>query len=199
VAHKAEAMRIGVLSDTHVPHRLPQLPSSVVRAFAEANVNLILHAGDVDDPRALAPLSQVAPTVAVRGNVHLQDLSRGGAELPYHVELALCGRRLILTHGHRRGPLEFWNKFVIHGAYTLRLLTREKINWRIAHSLHRRFQWADIVVFGHTHKSFQSWLDSTFFFNPGSALPEHDEGPTVGLLTLGRESLEAEIVSLTLD
>ena len=189
-------MRIGVLSDTHLPHRLPQLPASVVEAFTNAAVDLILHAGDVDDPGALKPLSQVAPVIAVRGNIHLRDLSRGGSGLPHHVELMLCGRRIILTHGHQYGVMGFWGYAAVIVAYQLGLLTRERINRGMARRLHRRFPWADVVVFGHTHRPFQTWIDRTFFFNPGAVAQDEGDTPSVGILIVGRDVLEAELVPL---
>ena len=192
-------MHIGVLSDTHLPHRLRHLPPSVVEVFATAALDLILHAGDVNDLRSLEPLSHLAPVIAVQGNAHLQDLSRGGAELPYHVELVLCGRRLILTHGHWRGMIGFWGNIAVAAAYQLGLLSRERINRCIVQRLRRRFPRADVVVFGHTHEPFQAWIDGTFFFNPGSVLQDADEAPTVGLLTLRCDALEAEIVPLPLE
>lgn len=189
-------IRLGVLSDTHLPYRLPRLPSSVVETFVGAGVDLILHAGDVDDPRALEPLSRVAPVIAVQGNVHLKDLSRGGAELPFHVELMLCGYRLIVTHGHRRGMIGLWSYAAVVTAYRLRLLTREQINRRIVRRLHRLFPWADVVVFGHTHQPFQTWRSRTFFFNPGGVSQDEGDMPSLGILSLGPDRVEAEIVPL---
>jgi len=166
--------------------------------FADARVDLILHAGDVDDLRALESLGQVAPVVAVQGNVHFFDLSRGGAELPYHVELTLQRRGLILTHGHQRGLVVYWDYAPTAMAHRLGVLSRERINRYLANRLHRRFPWADIVVFGHTHRPFQTWIGHTFFFNPGgvSQAQNGKEKPSVGILTIGADLLEAEIVSL---
>jgi len=189
-------MCIGVLSDTHLPHRLAQLPASVVEVFAGAGVDLILHAGDVDDPGALEPLSRLAPVVAVRGNVHLQDFSRGGGELPAHVELVICGRRLILTHGYRSGVIGFLGKIVVVGALRLGFSVRRRLNRRIARRLHRRFSWADVVVFGHSHEPFETWLGHTFFFNPGAVAQDEGDLPSVGILTLGSDRLEAKVVLL---
>ena len=199
MASRAETARIGVLSDTHLPHRLQHLPDSVVEVFATAAVDLILHAGDVNDLRCLEPLSHVAPIIAVQGNAHLQDLSRGGAELPYHVELALCGRRLILTHGHWRGVIGFWGNIAVAAAYQLGLLSRERVNRRIAQRLCRRFPRADVVVFGHSHEPFQAWLGGTFVFNPGAVVRDDEGTPSVGLLTLGCDALKAEIVPLPVE
>ena len=196
---KVETVHIGVLSDTHMPYRLPELPSSVVEVFADARVDLILHAGDVDDPRFLSPLSCLAPVIAVQGNVHPQDLSRGGADLPFHVEVAVCGRRLIVTHGHRRGLMAFWGKVAVVMALQVGLLTRDRVNRHLVRRLYRGFPWADVVVFGHTHKPFQGWVESTFFFNPGAVLGGDNQPPSVGLLTLGCGRLEAKVVPLPLE
>ena len=59
----AEAVRIGVISDTH-----GKLPSAAVEAFRDAKVERIVHAGDIGSPDILRELEAVAPVVAVRGN-----------------------------------------------------------------------------------------------------------------------------------
>ncbi len=58
----ASAQRIGVIADTHGLLRQEALD-------ALSGSSLILHAGDVGKPEVLAALRQVAPVVAVRGNV----------------------------------------------------------------------------------------------------------------------------------
>ena len=42
-----DARRIGVISDTHIPHRLMHLPPQVLAVMD--GVDAILHAGDVED------------------------------------------------------------------------------------------------------------------------------------------------------
>lgn len=57
-----KSLSIGVISDTHGllrPEALDALQSS----------NFILHAGDIGDPKILEKLEQIAPVIAVRGNV----------------------------------------------------------------------------------------------------------------------------------
>jgi putative phosphoesterase len=53
---------IGVISDTH-----GTLSSTVMKLFK--NVDLIIHAGDIDSADVLEKLKSIAPTVAVRGNM----------------------------------------------------------------------------------------------------------------------------------
>jgi putative phosphoesterase len=58
---REEALKIGVISDTHGLMR-PEALNALVRS------DLILHAGDVGSADILAALRTVAPVVAVRGN-----------------------------------------------------------------------------------------------------------------------------------
>ncbi len=58
---------IGLISDTHVPSRAKAIPASVYSAFE--NVDYIIHAGDLVDFSVLEELEQVAPVLAVCGNM----------------------------------------------------------------------------------------------------------------------------------
>ncbi len=70
--HNENGYRIGVISDTH-----GMLRSGVTEAFQ--GVDLILHAGDIDRPRVLKALKEIAPVKAVRGNM---DRGEWAAPLP---------------------------------------------------------------------------------------------------------------------
>jgi putative phosphoesterase len=161
-------MRIGLLADTHIPYRADAIPAAVLDALQ--GVDLILHAGDVDEPWALDALRELAPTHAVRGNYHLFDASSGGASLPETVELEVAGFRIGVIHGHRLGPATWFWKFYL-------LLENMRGRWStpaydraIAHALLRRFPQADIIVFGHTHRFYQAYWGKTLLINPGAAL-----------------------------
>jgi putative phosphoesterase len=65
--------RIGLISDTHGLLREEALT-------ALRGSELIVHAGDVGDPGILPRLRKIAPVVAVRGNVDVEDWAR--SELP---------------------------------------------------------------------------------------------------------------------
>ena len=60
------AIQVGVISDTHGVLR----PEA---AQALQGVQLILHAGDIDTPAVIGALREIAPVIAVRGN-----MDRGG-------------------------------------------------------------------------------------------------------------------------
>ena len=84
-------MLIGVISDTHGLLR----PEALV---ALAEVEHILHAGDVGKPEILDELRKIAPVTAIRGNV---DVSGACAELPATDVVELAGRLFYLVHSVR--------------------------------------------------------------------------------------------------
>ncbi len=57
-----ESCLVGVISDTH-----GIVPEEAIKVFKD--VDLVIHAGDIDIPEALAALKSVAPVTAVRGNM----------------------------------------------------------------------------------------------------------------------------------
>ncbi|MBK9342706.1 MAG: metallophosphoesterase family protein [Dehalococcoidia bacterium] len=59
-------MRIGLISDTHIPEARYELWPQVFDAFR--GVDCILHAGDIHDLVVIDQLHDIAPTWAARGN-----------------------------------------------------------------------------------------------------------------------------------
>ena len=84
----APTTRIGVLSDTHGLLRPELLP-------ALANVDHILHAGDVGDPDILTELERIAPVTAIRGNIDTHGLC---ALLPATEAIELAGCLIYIVH-----------------------------------------------------------------------------------------------------
>lgn len=161
-------MRIGLLADTHVPYRMAEIPAGVVSSLR--GVEVILHAGDVDEPWALAPLEALAPVLAVRGNYHILERSAAGASLPRVVEVELAGHRLAVEHGYDIGPTALLWK----GWSLVRQLGGRwefpQYDAAIARCLLRRHPAADVIVFGHTHRFYCGWWGQTLVLNPGAAL-----------------------------
>jgi uncharacterized protein len=79
---------IGVLSDTHGLLR-PELLAAL------ANVDHILHAGDVGDPDILTELEHIAPVTAIRGNIDTHGLC---ALLPATEAIELAGCLIYIVH-----------------------------------------------------------------------------------------------------
>ena len=61
-----DALRIGLISDTHIPEARDELWPQVFDVFK--GVDLILHAGDIHDLIVLDQLADIAPLWAARGN-----------------------------------------------------------------------------------------------------------------------------------
>jgi putative phosphoesterase len=59
-------MRIGLLSDTHIPDVAEKLPDELMEVFQ--GVDLILHAGDLYTPSVLDDLERIAPVLAALGD-----------------------------------------------------------------------------------------------------------------------------------
>ena len=79
---------IGVISDTH-----GRLPQSVLKVFTKTD--LIIHAGDIDDPEILNSLGKIAPTIAVRGNM---DTGKWARRLPQNETVKIGHRQLHVLH-----------------------------------------------------------------------------------------------------
>ena len=133
---------------------------------AFAGVEHILHAGDVCRPDIIVELSQVAPVTVVAGN---NDFFPGWRDLEVFEGV---GRRILLHHivqPHRPGPM---------------LLTA------------LRAAPADVVVFGHTHRSFAEVIDGVLFLNPGSAgAPRFGLPRSAAILDLTRPVLQPEFIT----
>ncbi len=133
-------MKIGVISDTHIPRRAKKLPSPVLAGFV--GVDLILHAGDITGKEVLDDLALIAPVKAVKGNMDMFPL----AELLPSKRIVEVGTyRIGLIHGHGMGynPLQnAKDEFMEAGV--------------------------DAVVFGHSHEPYNKMHGDCLFFNPGS-------------------------------
>ena len=188
-------LKIGLISDTHLPYRLHMLPPLIQNIFQD--VDLILHAGDVDDIEYLHPLMDLAPIYAVRGNFHIGDVSWAGKHLPNVVQLRLASYNVILTHGHRTGLIGLLTKVPeIFLANILQFNYGLTLNQQIARRLHRTYPDADIVIFGHTHVAYQERIGKTLFLNPGSTVFDGFRTRCVGILELWPNRMAAHFIPL---
>jgi putative phosphoesterase len=138
------ALRIGVVSDTHIPGRAAHLPSEVLLAFER--VDLILHAGDLLRLQVLETLRKLAPVEAVCGNV--DDLE---------TRLTLPRRRIIELPGCRLGLIHGDNPTTSAAVWVRKAFASEDP----AEAVH-------CVVFGHSHQPLCGTRDGVLYFNPGS-------------------------------
>lgn len=161
-------MRIGVISDTHIPSRASGIPAEVLERFA--GVELILHAGDISVARALDELRAVAPVRAVAGNVEDPSVA---TTFPEELRLSLSGVAIGVVHNS--GPTQG---------------RRERMR--------RRFPGCRVVIFGHSHLPVVEDRGGLLLLNPGSACdPRRAPAPTVAILTLAGGEPSAELVALS--
>jgi putative phosphoesterase len=180
-------LTLGVLADTHVPDRAPRLDPRVLSILREARVAAILHAGDISTPMVLHRLADIAPVHAVQGNRDVWRLSH----LPMKLSLEFGGVTIGLTHGH--GSLS--------GYFTQKLahLIKGYQLSRFQKSVQMDFPTAKVIVFGHTHRSENTWSGDTLIFNPGSASSFRGGifPPSIGLLHIqDRDGVSGEIIPL---
>jgi uncharacterized protein len=144
-------VRIGVIADTH-----GLLRREVFEVFAQ--VDHILHGGDVGTESILDELQAIAPVTAVYGNT---DGSALRSKLPRVARVELDGFTIIVTHGDQFGSP-----------------TPEK--------LQAEYPDAEIIVFGHTHRPLLTLVDMVVtVMNPGGAGPRRFDLPaSVGILEL---------------
>ncbi len=159
-------MKVGVISDTHIPAIASSLPPAVFEIFK--GVDLILHAGDIVELSVLDELSAIAPVEAVAGNMD-------GSE----VHLKLPSKKVI--------PINRYSVGLIHGKFKIDI-QKEMIL--------KEFERVDLIVYGHSHTPFWGKVGSVYFLNPGSPTDKrHAPYNSVALLHVGDE-LKAEIIRI---
>ena len=159
-------MKVGVISDTHIPAIATSLPPAVFEIFK--GVDLILHAGDIVELSVLEELSAIARVEAVAGNMDDSE-----------VHLRLPSKKIISINGYSVG--------LIHGKYKINI-QREMIM--------KEFDRVDLIVYGHSHTPFWGKQGGVYFLNPGSPTDKrHAPYNSVALLHVGEE-LKAEIIRI---
>ena len=181
-------LRLGVVSDTHVPDRAQELHPGLIPRLAAAQVDLILHSGDISTPAVLEALAQVAPVRAVRGNRDFAFLGK----LPLVRAFQIGPRKLVLMHGHGG-----WLRYLLDKVEYIRHGYRLE---RYHDLLMETLPQADGVIFGHTHFVENVWKGGKLLFNAGSASmgsPVHPL-PSFGVLSVAHDGqMQAEVVALT--
>jgi putative phosphoesterase len=161
-------LKIGVVSDTHI-HDLRQgarLADMLVNNWF-ADVDMILHAGDVVTP-AFLDLFGNLPVYAVRGNM---DPPIAGVPL----------RRILTVEGFRIGLMHGWG-------------SPATLEQRLLQEFHGLS--LDCLVFGHSHVPVSRRTQEMLLFNPGSAADRRGEPVhTVGILEIDK-TIEGRIIAI---
>ena len=160
-------MLIGLISDTHIPDRARIIPQNVIDAFSD--VDLILHAGDLTSLDVIEELENIAPVMAVQGNMDRVN----GINLPKAKTLEVEGVKIGIVHGE-----------VYPRADTQQLVY-------LAKQLD-----VDILVSGHSHQPKIEQTDGVLLINPGSPIVPRLADRTVMLLEIHNKEVDVQIVKI---
>ena len=167
-------MRIGLISDTHIPQAAEKLPDEVFKTFS--SVDLILHAGDIYETPVLDVLEKTAPVLAARGDDDYADTARD-KRVKYRQILQLEGKTVWLIH---ENPFNS-------------IATASSPDW-----------WGDgkkpdVVVFGHDHRVSNQTREGILMINPGSpTFLNYKKGlGTLGILEITVDKIDYQIINLS--
>jgi uncharacterized protein len=163
-----EPLTIGVISDTHIyPHGRRTVPSGVLRLFRRAEIDLLVHLGDVNTRMVLEDLAELAPLIAVPGNNDDPELV---FMLPETTRFTVGERTFGVLHGH--------------GGRSARSEAIRVFAGKV-----------DCALFGHSHMPLLEKVDDTILFNPGSATDRRwHEHFGVGLIRVAAGRLKPDLV-----
>jgi len=161
---------VGLISDTHIPVRARCLPQQIFKIFE--NVEFIVHAGDLVQLSVIDELEQIAPVLAVCGNLDGSDVREN---LPKLDSFKMFDWKIGVTH----------DPGVHLGIGKMRAIAKKND--------------FNVLVHGHTHNSSVKWDGDTLFVNPGSPtnpIPPFIVKPSVALLKVTKHNITPEIIQL---
>ncbi len=159
---------VGLIADTHIPVRAREIPKRVFEVFER--VGFIIHAGDLVDLSVIDELEQLAPVLAVYGNMDGPEI-RG--KLPKMNSAKVLNWKIGVMH----------DPGALFGMGKMREIAKQN--------------GFNVLVYGHTHNPSIKWEGKTLFINPGSPtnpLPPFITNPTVALLKITKEKIMPEII-----
>lgn len=176
-------MRIALLSDTHVPDQIGELPPRLIERLQD--IDLILHAGDLVRLQVVEALQAIAETLAVHGNMDEPAVRR---RLPHKLLLALAGINIGLIHGNQPPAIQ---------SQYLRPGSDYDSSWMgpFYDYLLDEFPDAGVIVFGHLHVPVVKRWHGRLLVNPGPVAPNQGRS-SFALLTLEGPEPVVEIIDL---
>jgi putative phosphoesterase len=159
---------VGLISDTHVPKLAYCIPEKVFEIYRK--VDYIIHAGDLVELSVVDELEQLAPVLAVHGNMDCMDIADA---LPKLNSMKVFDWKIGVMH----------DPDILFGFNRMRELVKE-------HAF-------NVFVYGHTHVANVNWEGKTLFINPGSpTVPSTTlSKPSVGILKITKDAILPEIIN----
>ena len=189
-------MRIGLISDTHIPTAAPELWPQVYDAFR--GVDLIMHAGDLMVPEVIDWLEEVAPVIAVWGNGDF-----GGWQRTVPPDDPRLSEAKILTiaantsrqtsHTSPRTPLKIG---LVHDLQLPEAPPLRTLEGQMSHYFGGA---VDVIVRGSTHAAEITRVKGVLIVNPGSpTFPNHQNTTlgTIGFLDIENGRVTPSILQL---
>jgi putative phosphoesterase len=199
-------MRIGLISDTHIPTAAKELWPQVYEAFR--GVDLIMHAGDLMVPEVIDWLEEVAPVMAVWGN---GDFGGWERTVPPDDPRLSEAKVLTLGGGNREqgtrnlelgtGGAELGTRSLRIGlVHDLQMPEHPPLRTLAGQMAHYFGGPVDVIVRGSTHAAEITTVKGVLIVNPGSpTFPNHSNTRlgTIGFLEVEDGRVEASLLQLT--
>jgi uncharacterized protein len=159
---------VGLISDTHIPKRAMSVPQKVFEVLKDSD--FIIHAGDLVELSVIDELEQIAPVLAVRGNMDGQEV---GEALPLLNSLKVFNWKIGVMH----------DPDILNGSDKMREIAKK--------------EGFNVFVYGHTHSPRFKWEKEALYINPGSPTdPESfTNKPSVGLLKITKQTITPQIIN----
>ncbi|HHZ00978.1 MAG TPA: metallophosphoesterase [Tissierellia bacterium] len=161
-------MKILVISDSHNVI----LDSQIEDIKKEGPFDLLIHCGDkYGDAAKFGEKLNIEKILNMPGNCDF-DYNFLGSKLSITEEIE--GKKFFITHGHMYFVKTDLSKLMAYAR-------KNKI---------------DVVVYGHTHKSQNKFIDNILYFNPGSTVFPKDGKASFGIIEIKEGNINSSIVSM---
>ena len=170
-----EELLIGLISDTHIPSRGPNIPDVIIKDFKKNQIDYLFHLGDFEKYSIYEDLKDIFGKEKVIGILGNMDDYKLRKNLPETLEIELYGRKIFMVHGEG-GP-----NIII-----------KRLN-----KLHNLKPY-DIVIFGHVHRPYNEyWDDGKLYLSPGTPTDKKfTDINSYGYLRISKTLLEPKIIYL---
>ena len=158
---------VGLISDTHIPKQAQSIPKRVFEIFQ--NADYIIHAGDLVELATIDELEQIAPVLAVHGNMDGLEVYKAFPTLNF---MKVFDWKIGVMH----------NPDIAFGLNKSKEIVQKN--------------GLNVFVCGHTHTAFIYWEENILYVNPGSATEPKSpfNKPSVGLLKITNETILPQII-----